>query len=124
MLKQDPSVHLCQDSAHGEEADAQVRPWQQEIKQGDCFLYRSARTSLLTWGEVLEVPEDEGLGNYRLCRVFSSRIPDGEEGHVHIAAIHGEIPRHVLDKARDEGWPENDDALLAFARKVRRMTTN
>ncbi len=99
--------------------DVVIYPWQRALQQGDCFIYRSNSTELITWGEVIEIPAEDHLQNFRFCRVFSQSNPTGEEGYIHLAFIHGKIPTPIFWRARDDGWPADDDGLLQFALKVR-----
>lgn len=91
-------------------------PWH-DFKRGDHFVYLSARTGLLTWGEVIEDPSDP---EFLKCRVFSSLTADGVEGDVTVNAIRCPVAAHDFEAARTEGWPDTMEGFLEFARKIRK----
>jgi hypothetical protein len=68
------------------EADARVKPWQREIKVGDCFVQQT-EYGFPIFGEVLATYQERHLKHYRFCFCFSEACPEGEKGDVHTSVI-------------------------------------
>lgn len=100
------------------EADAKIKPWQAQLKKGDCFCYLSAEIGLVVWGQVLEDQTDEVMRGYRYCNCYSAACPDGEDGDVHVSVVHKKVSPAVFEKARLAGWPHDEETFVRFASQI------
>ena len=81
-----------------QEADSRVKPWQSEIKKGDCF-WHDTEYGFQIYGEVLKKPyREKHLRHYRFCKCFSEACPDGEMGYVHTSVISGLLTREEFEE--------------------------
>ena len=72
-----------------QEADERVKPWQAEIKKGDCF-WQETEYGFKIYGKVLKnAYREKHLRNYRFCKCYSEACPEGETGDVHTSVIGG-----------------------------------
>jgi len=84
-------------------ADEKVKPWQAQIKKGDCFWY-DTEYGFKIYGEVLKNAfcssvtrrnenREKHLRNYRFCKCYSEVCPEGETGDVHTSVVGGLLTR-------------------------------
>jgi hypothetical protein len=67
-----------------QEADEKVKPWQSQIKKGDCF-WQNTEYGFKIYGKVLRnAYREKYLRNYRFCKCCSEACPEGETGDVHV----------------------------------------
>ena len=74
-------------------ADEKVKPWQAQIKKGDCF-WQDTEYGFQIYGKVLKnAYREKHLKNYRFCKCYSEACPEGETGDVHVCTIGGLLTR-------------------------------
>ena len=79
-------------------ADEKVKPWQAQIKKGDCF-WQDTEYGFKIYGKVLKnAYHEEHLRNYRFCRCYSSACPEGELGDVHVCTIGGLMTKEEFEE--------------------------
>jgi len=98
-----------------EAADAKVKPWQAQIKPGDCFVSANdLGTEIITiYGQVIESPNPQEralftqhhMRHFRLARCFSEACPEGEIGDIHVSTLLSIIDLETFELARLTGWP-------------------
>lgn len=88
-----------------DEADRDVKPWQEKVKAGDYFA-RWSELGFHVYGEILQEdePREKGLEHYRLCRGYSMACPQGEIGDIHVSAIDELISKEQFESAKERGW--------------------
>ena len=81
-----------------QEADEKVKPWQAQIKKGDCF-WQDTEYGFKIYGKVLRNAYRENhLRNYRFCKCFSEACPEGESGDTHVSVISGLLTREEFEE--------------------------
>ena len=80
-----------------EDADAEVKDWQKEVKRGHCFR-QEANYGFDIYGEVLEDDYTGNLQHYRFCKRYSVACPEGELGDVHLSSISGILSRDEFEQ--------------------------
>ncbi|HUU88607.1 MAG TPA: hypothetical protein VMX17_12760 [Candidatus Glassbacteria bacterium] len=106
-----------------EKSNAAVQPWQSQIKEGTYFLRLERSFGIVIYGYVdkLEYEEDKELyasphmEHFRPARCFSEMCPEGEFGDVHIATVDLIISKEVFDKAKENNWPNDINAVIDLA---------
>ena len=81
-----------------QEADKRVKPWQAEIKKGDCF-WQDTEYSFKIYGKILKnAYRKKELKHYRFCKCYSEACPEGETGDVHTSVIGGLLTREEFEE--------------------------
>ncbi len=106
-----------------QQADMQVKPWQEAVKPGDYFV-RFIEEGLTIYGKILDpvqseidagADEDEvnyqrelrdapHMKHYRFSKCYSDMCPEGELGDVHVATIAAIITEKVFNEVKERGW--------------------
>ena len=79
-------------------ADEKVKPWQAQIKKGDCF-WQDTEYGFQVYGEVLRnAYRKKELKHYRFCKCYSEACPEGEMGDVHTSVVGGLLTREEFEE--------------------------
>jgi hypothetical protein len=97
-------------------ADAQVEPWQSEMKDGDHFVHIVDMDGPVAiygviedskYEEDLELYNEPHMKNYRMCRCWSILCPEGELGSIHVATIQKKLSPSQFNLASQSDWPSD-----------------
>jgi hypothetical protein len=97
-------------------ADAQVEPWQADMKVGDHFVrIVDMGEPIVIYGVIEESPYEEDTEHYeqphmkhfRMTRCFSVMCPEGEIGDTHVAVMSKKLSPTQFELAREMGWPSD-----------------
>jgi len=113
-----------------EAADADVVPWQKELKPGDKF-FRIVE-DVAIYGEILdpmasvedeeekeylqELYSEEHMANYRFAKCYSVVCPQGEMGDVHVSTVYMVLTDTIFEQFRRMEWPCDVDAIREILR--------
>ena len=88
-----------------EAADAQVQPWQYQVKALD-FFRKQSNCDFPIYGVVLPEEErrEQGLENYRFTKCYSVACPEGELGDIHVSTIEAILTEEEFRDAHQRGW--------------------
>ncbi len=79
-------------------ADEKVKPWQAQIKKGDCF-WQDTEYGFQIYGKVLKnAYREKHLKNYRFCKCYSEACSEGESGDTHVSVISGLLTRAEFEE--------------------------
>jgi hypothetical protein len=110
------------------ELDAQVQPWQHDLKVGDCYVLvvDDEGDLLYTYGEIIayEPEAEDRPDDYTARRViypnsryvhggYSRYDFEGEYGTLHVATVSGPLTRESFERARQLGWPSTREGFAA-----------
>jgi hypothetical protein len=109
-------------AAQKDAADARVESWQEDLKEGDCFIRYEHSIGVVIYGvvEALEYDEDKELyaephmKNFRPTRCYSYMCPEGEYGDVHVCSVSMIIPKSIFETAKQLGWPSRMGDVAAL----------
>lgn len=99
-----------------DEADAQVKPWQAEMKVGDHFVrIVDMGEPIVIYGVLEDSPYEEDQEHYsephmkhfRLTKCFSIMCPEGEFGDTHVSVMQKKLSPTQFELAREMGWPSD-----------------
>lgn len=118
MGNEDPIVTAAKEK---QDADEQIKEWQNALKYGDFFYFFSSQHEIVMWAEVLEDPMEDELHGYRYCRCYISTEPNGILGYLHVSVAHKTVSKEIFDLARQCGWPHDEMTFIKFASKAAKL---
>ncbi len=103
----DDGMQFAEEMAQGV-AGANVKPWQRELRKGDCFVYFAE--GLAVYSEAIS----DNIGDYLPTRSYSVACDMGEMGDVHISEIFQKITREQFKAFKAKEWPAHEAAVRAL----------